>query len=62
MLISMLNVLRLYIPALQSEEGQDMAEYGILLAVIALIVVAGATLLGGNLNTMFGEVAGELGS
>jgi len=43
------------------EEGQTMAEYGILVAVIALIVLAGATLLGGNLAKEFSKIAGDLG-
>ncbi|HEY6960617.1 MAG TPA: Flp family type IVb pilin [Gaiellaceae bacterium] len=42
------------------EEGQTMAEYGILVAVIALIAIGGATLFGGGLNSFFGSLAGNL--
>jgi pilus assembly protein Flp/PilA len=35
------------------EEGQTMAEYGIILALIAVICVAAVGLLGGRVNTAF---------
>ncbi len=37
-----------------------MAEYGILIAVIALIVVLAATLLGGNASKLFSSTGGHL--
>jgi pilus assembly protein Flp/PilA len=40
-----------------NEEGQSMAEYGILIGVIALAVVAAAVLLGGNISSAFNSVA-----
>jgi Flp pilus assembly pilin Flp len=39
------------------DEGQTMAEYGILIAVIAIIVVVAAVVLGSNLSTLFGSAA-----
>jgi pilus assembly protein Flp/PilA len=42
------------------EEGQTMAEYGILIAVIAIIVVVAAALLGTNLSTLFNSTAGKV--
>ena len=39
------------------ERGQTMAEYGALLAVVALIVVIAAVLLGTNLSTIFDSTA-----
>jgi pilus assembly protein Flp/PilA len=39
------------------EEGQTMAEYGILIGVIALVVVAAAVLLGGNISSLFNSAA-----
>jgi Flp pilus assembly pilin Flp len=42
------------------EEGQTMAEYGVILAVIVLAVVASLTLLSGNLSSAFENVAGIL--
>jgi pilus assembly protein Flp/PilA len=38
---------------LRSEGGQTMAEYGILIAVIALVVVVAALALGGNISGAF---------
>ncbi|HEY6963562.1 MAG TPA: Flp family type IVb pilin [Gaiellaceae bacterium] len=42
------------------EEGQTMAEYGILVAVIALIAIGGATIFGGGLKTFFTNLSGNL--
>jgi Flp pilus assembly pilin Flp len=42
------------------EEGQTMAEYGVLLAVVTLAVVASLTLLSGNLRAAFESIAGIL--
>ena len=36
------------------EEGQTMAEYGIILALIAVVAAAGALILGGKINTRLG--------
>jgi pilus assembly protein Flp/PilA len=45
---------------LRDEDGQTMAEYGILIAVIALIVVLAATLLGGQISSLFGSAGSTL--
>lgn len=45
---------------LRSEDGQTMAEYGLLLAVIAVIVVAAALLLGSSISSLFMGVASSL--
>ncbi len=42
---------------LRDDEGQTMAEYGLLLALIALVVIVAATVLGVNLSTLFSNVA-----
>lgn len=44
----------------KDEEGQDMVEYALLLAVIALIALVGATALGGQVNTKFGNLSEKL--
>jgi len=38
---------------LSNEEGQTMAEYGLIIALIAVVVIAGVTLLGNNLNALW---------
>jgi Flp pilus assembly pilin Flp len=45
---------------LRREEGQTMAEYGILIAVIALIVIVAALVLGGSISSLFAGSATKL--
>jgi pilus assembly protein Flp/PilA len=42
------------------DQGQDIAEYGLMLAVILLIVVAAVSAIGTNANTIFNTVASQL--
>jgi pilus assembly protein Flp/PilA len=42
---------------LSDERGQTMAEYGILVAVIALVVVVAAITLGSNISSAFHNAA-----
>ena len=42
------------------EEGQTMAEYGVVLAVITLAVIAAITLLAGNVSNAINSVANLL--
>lgn len=42
------------------EEGQTMAEYGVILALITVAVVGTITLLGGAINTAFQNVLSNL--
>ena len=44
------------------EQGQDVAEYALMLAVIAVIVIASLVAIGTNANTIFSKVASVLGS
>ena len=44
----------------EREEGQTMAEYGVVLAVITLAVIAAITLLAGNVSNALNAVAGVL--
>ena len=39
------------------EEGQGLAEYGLILALIAVVCIAGLTVLGGNINTFLNSVS-----
>jgi Flp pilus assembly pilin Flp len=45
---------------MRNEDGQTMAEYGILIAVIALVVVAVAVFLGSSISALFGSTASHL--
>jgi len=42
------------------EEGQDLLEYALLVALIALVAVGAITLAGKNVNSIFGQIAGAL--
>jgi len=42
------------------EEGQGMAEYGLILAVVAVVALVGFKLLGGNLSNQINTVAASL--
>jgi pilus assembly protein Flp/PilA len=42
------------------EEGATLAEYGLLLALIAVVCIAAITLLGTKISSMFVSVAGSI--
>jgi Flp pilus assembly pilin Flp len=42
------------------EQGQDIAEYSVLLAVILVVVVGALKLIGSNANNAFSSVASSL--
>ena len=42
------------------EEGQDLLEYALLVALIALVAVGAITLAGSNVNVIFGKIATAL--
>jgi pilus assembly protein Flp/PilA len=42
------------------EEGQGLVEYALIIVFVALVAIAGLTLLGGNINTMFNTLAGQI--
>ena len=42
------------------EQGQDIAEYSVMLAVILLIVVGTVRLIGSNANGIFSQVGSSL--
>ena len=44
------------------DEGQDVAEYAVMLAVILVIVVGTVKLIGANSNNVFSSVASSIGS
>ena len=44
----------------RGDEGQDLLEYALLVALIALVAVGAITLAGTNVNTIFGRIATAL--
>jgi len=43
------------------EQGQDIAEYAVMLAVILVLVVGTIRLIGGSSNNVFSSVASSIG-
>ncbi len=42
------------------EDGQGLVEYGLIIALVALVVVAALTLIGGSLTTKLNDIAGSI--
>ena len=45
---------------IQSDEGQDIAEYAVMLAVILVLVVGTIRLIGSNANNAFSNTASSI--
>jgi pilus assembly protein Flp/PilA len=46
---------------LASDEGATAVEYGVMVALIAVAIIATVAAVGGQLNTLFGQVKTALG-
>lgn len=44
----------------RNEEGQDLLEYALLVALIALVAIGAVELAGGSVSTIFTNIANEL--
>jgi pilus assembly protein Flp/PilA len=55
----MLKFLHKYMP--KDEKGQDLAEYAMLIGLIALFVVGAVTILGDELDAVFTAIGGAIG-
>ena len=49
-----------HLPFWSSEEGQDIAEYAVMLAVILIMIVGVIRLIGSNANNVFSSVGSSL--
>lgn len=56
----MTNTIRFLLRVLRDDEGQDIAEYAVMLAVILVLVVGTIRLVGSNANNAFSSVASSL--
>ena len=45
---------------IQDDSGQDVVEYGLLIATIAIVVLIGVGIFGGAINTWFQGLAGRI--
>lgn len=55
-----MNLVLNLLARLTSQRGQTMAEYGVLIAWVALLVIVGVSTLGHSLTTLFGNTATKL--
>jgi pilus assembly protein Flp/PilA len=57
----MLDYIKAHFGMATSDEGATAVEYGIMVALIAVVIIAAVTLLGGNLSARFSQVATTVG-
>ena len=48
--------------AMKSEKGQGLVEYALILALVAIVVIAALTVLGGEARDAMNDVAEEIGN
>lgn len=60
MFTQMFTMLHVYLNSLKREEGQDLAEYGLLLVLIAIVVIGAVTMLADDLTSIFESLANSL--
>jgi pilus assembly protein Flp/PilA len=56
-MLSQLVKFQVKVAALRSDRGATAVEYGLMVALIAMVIIAAVSLLGGNLSTLFHSVA-----
>jgi pilus assembly protein Flp/PilA len=56
-MLSRLVKLQLKAAALRNDRGATAVEYGLMVALIAVVIIVSVALLGSNLNTLFNKVA-----
>jgi pilus assembly protein Flp/PilA len=54
------RIAHLNVTGLRREDGQTMTEYGVLLALIAVVVIAALIVLGPQIANLFTKVANQL--
>ena len=59
-MLSYLVKLQVKASALRDDRGATAVEYGLMVALIAIVIIAAVTLLGGNLSGLFGRVAASV--
>jgi pilus assembly protein Flp/PilA len=45
---------------MKQEDGATAIEYGLIAALVSVVIITALTLLGGNLSTTFGKIAAAL--
>ena len=52
---------QLFLAAKRDDEGATAVEYGLMVALIAVVIIGAVQALGGNISTMFQNVANTIG-
>jgi pilus assembly protein Flp/PilA len=52
--------LQVKVTGLRDDRGATAVEYGLMVALIAIVIIVAVALLGTNLNTIFGTVASSV--
>ena len=58
----MIEYIRSWFISRKGEKGQDLAEYALLIGLIALIVILAVTVLGTQISTIFSNITSSLAS
>jgi pilus assembly protein Flp/PilA len=56
MLYPWLSLLKIYFPELKREEGQGMAEYALIIALVAILLVTALGVLRGGISGVFDDI------
>lgn len=62
MLLGLHTTLKSRLASTRNERGASAVEYGLLVALIAVVIIGAVTLLGGNLESIFDTIADAIGS
>lgn len=58
----MIKKIKIWYQSICKEEGQDLAEYALLLGLIALLVILAVSLIGQNMSRLFSELGSAVGT
>jgi pilus assembly protein Flp/PilA len=58
--LSQLVKFQVKVAALRSDRGATAVEYGLMVALIAVVIIAAVTAIGTNLTTLFDKVAANV--
>ena len=56
----MIEFLKIMLEGKRDEKGATAVEYGLMVALIAVVIIVAVTLLGQNLSTMFDTIANDI--
>ena len=62
MITNGMMVLNSWLAGLKREEGQGLAEYALIIVLVAIAVVGALTALGGQITDTFNDIVAQLGA